>query len=105
MNIHSEIDDTLRRLGSVEPPSDLEKRVNLRLQTPRNRFSFPPVRTMAACALAASVALSAVVLNPALRSLVFHHHPTAQSAPPAIHRARSSRHRRASELLRQCTCR
>ena len=77
MNIHSEIDDTLRRLGSVEPPSDLAKRVNLRLQTPRNRFSFLPVRTMAACALAASVGLSAVVLNPALRSLVFHHHPTA----------------------------
>ncbi len=82
MNIHSEIDDTLRRLGSVEPPSDLAKRVNLRLQTRRNRFSFAPVRTMAACALAASVGLSAVVLNPALRSLVFHHHSTAQSAPP-----------------------
>lgn len=82
MNIHSEIDDTLRRLGSVEPPSDLAKRVNLRLQTPRNRFSFPPVRALAACALAASVGLSAVVLNPSLRNFVFHHHSTAQSAPP-----------------------
>jgi hypothetical protein len=82
MNIPSEIDDTLRRLGSVQPPSDLAKRVNLRLQRPRNGFSFSPVRTMAACALAASVFLSAVVLNPALRSLVFHHHSTAQSAPP-----------------------
>jgi hypothetical protein len=83
MNIPSEIDDTLRRLGSVQPPSDLAKRVNLRLQRPRNGFSFSPVRTMAACALAASVGLSAVALNPALRTWVFHHHSTAQSAPPA----------------------
>jgi len=82
MNIPSEIDDTLRRLGSVEPPSGLAKRVNLRLQSPRNRFSFSLVPTMAACALAASVGLSAVALNPALRTLVFHHHSTAQNTPP-----------------------
>ena len=81
MSIHSEIDDTLRRLGSVEPPSGLERRINLRLQMPRNHFSFSMTRIVAACALAASVAVSAVALNPALRSLVFHHHTSAQSTP------------------------
>jgi hypothetical protein len=73
MSVHSEIDDTLRRLGSVEPPSGLERRINLRLQNSRNRFSARVTRTIATCALAASVALSAVVLNPALRSRAFHH--------------------------------
>ncbi|MGB8535154.1 MAG: hypothetical protein WCD57_01965 [Acidobacteriaceae bacterium] len=73
MSIHSEIDDTLRRLGSVEPPSGLERRVNLRLQNARSRFSARVTRTIATCALAASVALCAVVLNPALRSRAFHH--------------------------------
>lgn len=86
MNVHSEIDDTLRRLGSVDPPSGLEARINQRLQVSgnaaRNRFSASMTRTIAACALAASVALSAVVLNPALRSRLFHHHISAQSAPP-----------------------
>jgi hypothetical protein len=86
MNVHSEIDDTLRRLGSVDPPSGLEARINQRLQVSRNasrnRFSASMTRTIAACALAASVALSAVVLNPALRSRLFHHHTSAQSAPP-----------------------
>ena len=81
MSIHSEIDETLRRLGSVEPPSGLERRINLRLQMPRHRFSFSMTRTVAACAVAASVAVSAVALNPALRSLVFHHHTSAQSTP------------------------
>ncbi len=81
MSIHSEIDDTLRRLGSVEPPSGLERRINLRLQAPRNRFSFSMTRMVAACALAASVALSAVALNPGLRNLVFHHHTSARSTP------------------------
>jgi hypothetical protein len=86
MSVHSEIDDTLRRLGSVEPPSGLERRVNLRLQNSRDRFSTRVTRTIATCALAASVALSAVVLNPALRSRVFHH----ASAPnmPAVNTPR-----------------
>ena len=82
MSVHSEIDDTLRRLGSVEPPSGLERRVNLRLQSSRRRFSVTVTRTIAACALAASVALSAVVLNPALRSRAFHH-ASAASMPAA----------------------
>jgi hypothetical protein len=76
MSVHSEIDDTLRRLGSVEPPTGLERRVNLRLQSSRNRFSTRVTRTIATCALAASVALSAVVLNPGLRSRAFHHSST-----------------------------
>jgi hypothetical protein len=82
MTVHSEIEDTLHRLGSVEPPSGLERRINLRLQVSRNRFSATATRTIAACALAASVALSAVALNPALRSRLFHPHASAQSTPP-----------------------
>ena len=77
MTIQSEIDETLRRLGSAEVPLGLERRVNLRLQLPRQRFS--TTRIYAAFALAASVALSAVALNPGLRSMVFHPHSGAQS--------------------------
>ena len=85
MNIQSEIDETLRRLGSVEPPSGLAGRVNRRLQNPSPRYSFSLVKTriIAACALAASVGLSAVALNPGLRNMVFHHHTSAQSTAPA----------------------
>jgi hypothetical protein len=86
MSVHSEIDDTLRRLGSVEPPSGLERRINLRLQSTRRRFSVSVTRTIAACALAASVALSAVVLNPALRSRAFHH-----AAAPGVPAANAPR--------------
>ncbi len=86
MSVHSEIDDTLRHLGSVEPPSGLERRVNLRLQSERRRFSVTVTRTIAACALAASVALSAVVLNPALRSRAFHH-----AAGPSVPTANTPR--------------
>jgi hypothetical protein len=82
MSVHSEIDDTLRRLGSVEPPPGLERRVNLRLQNSRKRFSARVTRTIATFALAASVALSAVVLNPVLRSRAFHH-AAAPSMPTA----------------------
>jgi hypothetical protein len=81
MNIQSEIDDTLRRLGSAEPPLGLERRVNLRLQIPHQRFS--TTRIYAACALAASIALSAVALNPALRNLVFHPHSQSMRAVDA----------------------
>ena len=83
MSIHSEIDETLRRLGSVEPPSGLERRVNRRLQIPRKRFSISVIQAISACAVAAGVALSAIGLNPALRNLVLHHHPSAQSVPVA----------------------
>jgi hypothetical protein len=83
MSIHSEIDETLRRLGSVEPPSGLERRVNLRLKNPRRSFSLSLVQVVSACAVAAGVALSAVALNPAWRSMVFHHHPATQSMPVA----------------------
>jgi len=72
MSIRSEIDETLRLLGSAQPPAGLERRVNLRLQSPRSHFSI--VQAFFACAVAASVALSAVALNPALRRLVFHQH-------------------------------
>jgi len=77
MNIQSEIDETLRRLGSAEPPSGLERRINRRLQIPRSRFS--STRIWAACALAACLALSAIALNPVWRGLVFHTHAHLQS--------------------------
>jgi hypothetical protein len=79
MSIHSEIDETLRRLGSVEPPSGLERRVQLRLQTPRKGFSVSILQAISACAVAAGVAVSAVALNPTLHNLVFVHHAAAQS--------------------------
>ena len=99
MSIHSEIDETLRRLGSVEPPSGLERRINLRLQIPRKRFSVSMIQAFSACALAASVALSAVALNPALRSLVFHHHASAQSVPVT---GRAARGRPSCGRVRDC---
>lgn len=81
MSIQSEIDETLGWLGRVEPPSGLEGRIQQRLRIPRRRPFFSRIRTVSACALAASVALSAVALNPALRNLVFHHHSISQNAP------------------------
>ncbi len=86
MSIQSEIDETLRRLGSAEPPSGLERRINRRLQIPRSRFFL--TRVQAACALAACVALSAIALNPVWRGLVFHTHAHVQSTrtidPPRV---------------------
>jgi hypothetical protein len=84
MSIQSEIDETLGRLGRVEPPPGLEKRIQMRLRFPRRRFAVSVTRTLAACALAASVALAAVALNPGLRNLVFHRHSgTGSSAVTA----------------------
>lgn len=83
MSIHSEIDETLRRLGSVEPPSGLKRRINLRLQNPQKNFSLSLIQAVSACALAAGIALSAVALNPAWRSLILHHHAAVQSTPVA----------------------
>jgi hypothetical protein len=82
MSTHSEIDQTLLLLGSANPPSGLENRVKLRLQTPRRGFSLSisKFRTVAIGALAASIALSAAVLNPGLRNMVFHH-AGGQSSP------------------------
>jgi hypothetical protein len=82
MSPRSEIDETLLLLGSANPPSGLENRVKLRLEAPRRGFLFPVsmFRATAAGALAASIALSAVVLNPGLRNMVFHH-AGAKSSP------------------------
>jgi hypothetical protein len=86
MSIQSEIDETLRRLGSAEPPSGLGGRINRRLQIPPSRFFL--TRVQAACALAACIALSAIALNPAWRGLVFHTHARVQSTrtidPPRV---------------------
>ena len=75
MSTHSEIDETLRLLGEVEPPLGLESRVKMQLETPHRGFalSVSKFRIGAVGALAASVALSAAVLNPALRDKMFHH--------------------------------
>jgi hypothetical protein len=82
MSTHSEIDETLRLLGSVEPPPGLESRVKLQLQIPNRGlvFSVSKFRIGAVGALAASVALSAAILNPALRDKMFHH-ASAQTSP------------------------
>ena len=73
MSTHSEIDETLRLLGDVEPPLGLESRVKMQLETPHRGFalSVSKFRIWAVGALAASVALSAAVLNPALRDKMF----------------------------------
>jgi len=84
MTIDSEIDETLRRLGSVEPRSGLEQRVQRRLQIPRKATFISMPRTISAFALAASVALSAVALNPGLRGLLLHRHPSTQNTPVAV---------------------
>jgi hypothetical protein len=91
MSIQSEIDETLHRLGSAEPPSGLERRINRRLQISRSRFfltRFSLTRVQAACALAACVALSAIALTPVWRGLVFHTHAHLQSTrtidPPRV---------------------
>jgi hypothetical protein len=88
MNGPSEIDDTLRRLGSVQPPPGLEQRVNLRLQNTQRRTSLSLIQALSACAVAASVAASAVVLNPALHNLVFHH-PSGVSSMPVVQAPRA----------------
>jgi hypothetical protein len=77
MSVRSEIDETLRLLGNAQPPPGLERRVNLRLQSPRSHFSI--IQAFSALALTASVAISAVALNPALRRLVFHQHSGSQA--------------------------
>ncbi|HTZ56850.1 MAG TPA: hypothetical protein VMB49_02080 [Acidobacteriaceae bacterium] len=81
MSTQSEIDEALGRLGSAEPPPGLEKRIQMRLQIPQRRFPLSMTRTLSACALAASIALSAVALSPSLRSLVFHRHSELQNSP------------------------
>lgn len=81
MNTHSEIDATLRRLGSAEPPPGLARRIEQRLQLPRRGWFLSVPQAIAACAVAASVAVSAVVFQPALRRLVLPHPSSAQSVP------------------------
>lgn len=79
--IELQIDDTLQRLGDAAPPTGMEQRVQQRLHGQRRRFPFSVVQYVAAGALAAGVALSALVLNPAVRSALLPAHPAVQSAP------------------------
>jgi hypothetical protein len=79
--IESQIDEALHRLGGVEPPTGMEQRVYQRLQGQRRRFTFSVVQYVSAGALAAGVALSALVLNPAVRSALLPAHPAVQGAP------------------------
>ena len=84
MKIHSEIDETLLRLGSVQPPLGLETRINLRLDVGRKGFFLSAPQAIAACALAASVAASAVAFQPALRNLVLPHHTAPLVEAPRV---------------------
>ncbi len=79
--IERQIDETLGRLGNVEPRAGLEKRVQLHLQGQSSRFSLSLVQYVAAGALAAGVALSALMLNPAVRNAVLPSRSTVHSAP------------------------
>jgi hypothetical protein len=81
MTTHSEIDEALQRLGSAEPPAGLARRIELRLQAPHRNFFLSVPQAIAAGALAASVAVSAVVFQPALRRMVLPHHTSAQTNP------------------------
>ncbi len=80
-NIESHIDETLDRLGSAQPPAGLDERVQQHLLSQGSRFSLSIVHYVAGGALAAGVALSAVMLNPTVRSAVFPSHSSVQSAP------------------------
>ena len=82
MTIQSEIDETLRRLGSAEPPIGLGKARKPSASAPAPAF-FPRPRGSTCsrrCAVVASIALSAVALNPALRNLVLHPHSQSMRA-------------------------
>jgi hypothetical protein len=84
MSMHSEIDQALDRLGGVEPPAGMSERIQRRLQE-QPRVSAPRpfasrMRIVSVSALAASVALSAVVLNPSVRHRILH--PYASPAAP-----------------------
>jgi hypothetical protein len=81
MNKKPEIDETLGLLGSVEPPTGLEQRIQLRLRMEPRRPFFSRIRIISSSALAASVALSAAVLNPRVRQFVLHPAGSAQTEP------------------------
>lgn len=66
MNNEEQIDSTLRLLGSVTPPPELETRVRGRLAEARRRKS-PVIHRVSILALAASLVLAAAALNPTLR--------------------------------------
>ena len=88
MNTHSDIDETLARLGNAEPPAGLVRRVEQRLDAPPRRFWLTLPRAIAACAVAASVAASALVFDPALRNFLLPHHSSGQTVqqtePPRV---------------------
>lgn len=71
MTTHAEIDQALRQLGTVEPPPGLEQRIQRGLHSAPRRFSLSVIYAVSGAGLAASVAVFAVALNPALRRFVF----------------------------------
>jgi hypothetical protein len=81
MNRKPEIDETLGLLGSVEPPTGMEQRIQQRLRMAPPRPFFSRIRIISSSALAASVALSAAVLNPRVRQFVLHPAGSVQTEP------------------------
>ena len=75
LDISSQIDQALERVGSVDVPAGLEARVQQHLQGQGPRFSLSVMRYVSAGALAASVAVSALLFNPTVRTMVFPAHP------------------------------
>ncbi len=67
MKTQSQIDDALSLIGNAQPPSGLERRVLSRLYAPRRGAT--AIHFVSAAAIAASMAITAVTLAPALRDL------------------------------------
>jgi hypothetical protein len=80
MNTQSQIDATLRLIGSAKPPSGLEQRVTARLNAPRRKFTV--VHSLSVLAIAASLAIAVLALAPLTRELAPHH--TAGSLVPRV---------------------
>lgn len=69
MNAETQIDAALRRMGNAQPPLGLESRVLARLEDRRR----PPLHSLSAFAIAASLAVAVVALAPLAQNLSLHH--------------------------------
>jgi hypothetical protein len=62
MTTQTDIDATLRLIGCASPSDGIEDRIQLRLEASRGRR--PALYTVSVIAIAASLAIAAIVLNP-----------------------------------------
>ena len=85
MKTQSQIDDALSLIGNAQPPSGLERRVLSRLYAPRRGAT--AIHFVSAAAIAASMAIAAVTLAPALRDLRGESAGPASAVPSLVPRA------------------